>query len=155
MESNRTFLLPLIFSLLIVEKSMASRILAEHNSHHPPPPDKDGSRIGVSGSVPDKDGSWNGDGSDQRMVLVPPPTTKTTMSQSGQPNMSASAVVVAPTNAKVDVATAVSPTSATSKASVTSNSSTSSASATSGGTVPKSSFITVSQSSSATLTKYP
>ncbi|XP_048134763.1 uncharacterized protein DDB_G0290587-like isoform X2 [Rhodamnia argentea] len=155
MESNKALLLllPLIFSLFIIEKSMASRILPENNS--PPPPDKDGSRIRVNGSVPDKDGSWNGDGSDQRMVLVPPPATKTTMSQAGQPNMSASAVVVAPTNAKVDVATAVSPTSATSKASVTSSSRTSSTSATSGGTVSKSSFTSVGQSSSATLTKHP
>ncbi|KAI6676971.1 hypothetical protein NL676_037767 [Syzygium grande] len=134
---------------------MASRILAENN----PPPDKDGSRIGVSGSKAPPDGSHNGDSLDPRMVQVPPPAKKTTMSQAGQPDKSASAVVVAPTDAKVNVSTAVSPTSATSEASVTSSRSSSSTNVTSSSfassTASASSFSTVSESSRATFTEFP
>ncbi|XP_056164922.1 uncharacterized protein LOC115669145 [Syzygium oleosum] len=145
MEIKKTFrLLALALSLLMIERSMASRTLAENN----PPPDMDGSRFLPSGSVAPRDGSHNGDSLDQGMVLVPPPTKKTTMSQAGAPDKSASAVVVSPTDAKVNVSTAVSPTSATSEASVTSSSYASS-------TASASSFSTVSESSSATFTKFP
>ncbi|KAK3421754.1 putative protein TPRXL [Eucalyptus grandis] len=156
MESQKIIrLLALIFSLLMIEKSMATRILFMNYS--PPPPDGDHSWIGANGSPPVQDKHWSGDGSGQGTVLVPPPSTKTTLSEDSTPNSSAKAVVVAPTNAKVDVSTAASPTSAASSAHVTSSSNTSSTKATGGGTVSTSSYKSVSASSSSrsTFTKYP
>ncbi|KAL3731530.1 hypothetical protein ACJRO7_028418 [Eucalyptus globulus] len=123
MERRKTFhLLAIILSLLMIEKSMASQILAENN----PAPDHDKSRIRVNGSVPDKDGSWSGNSSGQGKLMVPPPSTSTT----------------------IDVKTAVSPTSATSKTSVNKSSNTSSTTVTNGGTVSRSSSTGVSKNSS-------
>ncbi|KAL3731527.1 hypothetical protein ACJRO7_028415 [Eucalyptus globulus] len=156
MESQKIILLlALIFSLLMIEKSMATRIL--FMDYSPPPPDSDHSRIDVNKSMPVQDGHWSGGGSHQGTVLEPPPSTKTTLKQDSTPNSSAKAAVVAPTNAKVNASTAASPTSATSSTHVTSSSNTSSTKVTSGGTVSTSGHRSVSanSSSSSTVTKYP
>ncbi|XP_010066767.2 cell wall integrity and stress response component 1-like [Eucalyptus grandis] len=156
MESQKIIrLLALIFSLLMIEKSMATRILFVNYS--PPPPDGDHGKSRVNGSTPVQDKHWSGDGSGQGTVLVPPPSTKATLSQDGTPNSSAKAAVDAPTNAKVNVSTAASPTSATSSAHVTSSGNTSSTKVTSGSTVSTSGHRSVSASStsSSTVTKYP
>ncbi|XP_030447355.2 uncharacterized protein LOC115670263 [Syzygium oleosum] len=117
MESKKiSRLLTLVFSLLMVEDPMASRVLAENR-----PTTVIGlvPYVGMNGSMPSRDkiASYPLDLGD---VPMRPPATKTTMSQAGHPNTFASAVVSAPSNAKVNVPTAVSPNSATSKSSVTS-----------------------------------
>ncbi|KAF8020043.1 hypothetical protein BT93_G0668 [Corymbia citriodora subsp. variegata] len=153
MESHKTLhLLALVFSLVMIEKSMASRILF---TDYPPPPDNDHSKIDSKGSPPRQDNHWNGNGSDQGTVMVPPPATQTKMKQAGTPDMSAKAVVVAPKDAQVDVSAAASPTSATSSASVTRNSNSSSTTVTNGGTVSTSSSERFSARSSSSVTKYP
>ncbi|KAI6676967.1 hypothetical protein NL676_037763 [Syzygium grande] len=67
----------------------------------------------VVGSEPKRDKNRGGGGVDSGTVPGPPQATETTISQAGQPNTSASAIVIAPSNAEVDVSTAVSPTGAT------------------------------------------
>ncbi|KAF8020042.1 hypothetical protein BT93_G0667 [Corymbia citriodora subsp. variegata] len=144
MESHKTLhLLALVFSLVMIEKSMASRILLM-DYPPPPPPDNDHSKIDPKKSTPRQDGIWNGNGSDQGTVMVPPPATQTKMKQAGNQ-----------TYAQVDVSAATSPTSATSSASVTRNSNSSSTTVTNGGTVTTYKSEGFSAKSSSSVTKYP
>ncbi|KAL3731531.1 hypothetical protein ACJRO7_028419 [Eucalyptus globulus] len=97
MECKNLFcLLTLVFSLLMLEDSMASRIPAAFDPSV-------NSKIGVVGSTPGKDHGGS----------VPRPRAKTTVPQAGQPKTSASTVVAAHSKANVNASTAVSPASAT------------------------------------------
>ncbi|XP_018733038.1 uncharacterized protein LOC108961042 [Eucalyptus grandis] len=121
MESKKIRCLPtLVFSLLLIENVMASRVLAASDPigkrdksipFRVSPPGGTAAR----GSPPLRDNHWSSVKSDRGEVREPPPGANTMLSGAGRRNKSARSVAVAPTTAKVKVSTAVSPTSATSR----------------------------------------
>ncbi|KAL3731522.1 hypothetical protein ACJRO7_028411 [Eucalyptus globulus] len=124
MESKKIRCLPtLVFSLLLIENVMASRVLAasdpigKRDKSIPfrvsPPLFRGGAS--ANGSPLHRDNHWSMVKSDRGEVREPPPGANTMLSGAGRRNKSARSVAVAPTTAKVKVSTAVSPTSATSR----------------------------------------